>query len=93
MSELVRIIDEYRDDHGGMAEAAVARMIGVPHQTINSWRRRGVRGLPGPATLRAMSDALRVPYERVLAAAEVDAGYRDTMPPRPPKPGPERGAG
>jgi DNA-binding XRE family transcriptional regulator len=88
MSELVRLIDDYRDAHGQPSDASIARAIGIAPQTLNSWRKRGIRELPQPETLRAMARLFRLPYEDVvLAAAEVDAGWRDHMPtPEPQEP-------
>jgi transcriptional regulator with XRE-family HTH domain len=81
MSELLRIIDDYKDRHGQPSDASISRAIGVAPQTISSWRRRGIRQAPEIDTLRRLAQFVGVPYEEyVLQAALVDAGYRDTMP-------------
>lgn len=81
MSELLRIIDEYKDRHGQPSDASIARAIGVAPQTINSWRKRGIKEPPAVATLKRLADFMRLPYEDyVLQAALVDAGWRDEMP-------------
>jgi transcriptional regulator with XRE-family HTH domain len=81
MSELLRIIDDYKDAHGQPSDSSIARAIGVAPQTISSWRRRGIREAPAIETLRRMAEFMRLPYEEyVLQAALVDAGYRETMP-------------
>lgn len=85
MSELVRLVDEYRASHGMPPDASIARMMGVAPQTINAWRRRGIRSLPSEATLKALAEVLDLPYEEyVLQVALYDAGWRDA-PPEPPQ--------
>ena len=87
MSELVRLVDEYKDSHGQPSDASVARAIGIAPQTLNSWRKRGVKEPPAVETLRAMARFFRLSYENVvLPAALVDAGWLDHMPaPEPPE--------
>lgn len=81
MSELLRIIDEWKDRHGRPSDASIARAIGVAPQTISSWRKRGIKEPPSPETLRRLAEMMRLPYEDyVLQAALVDAGWRDAMP-------------
>lgn len=82
MSELLRIIDEYKDTHGAPSDSSIARAIGVAPQTISSWRRRGIKEPPSVDTLKRMAEFMGLDYRtRVLQAALVDAGYQDTMPP------------
>lgn len=86
MSELLRIIDDYRDAHGQPSDASVARAIGIAPQTLSSWRKRGIRDLPADETLENLALLVRLPYEEyVLQVALYDAGYRRTMP-EPPTP-------
>ena len=93
MSELVRIIDDYRDTHGRPSDESIARAIGIAPQTLSSWRKRGIRELPEPDTLRALAAFVGLPYtDYVLEVALYDAGWRDTMP-EPPANKTERGAG
>lgn len=81
VSELLRIIDDYKDRHGQPSDSSIARALGIAPQTISSWRKRGIREAPAIATLRRMAEFMNLPYEEyVLQAALVDSGYRDTMP-------------
>lgn len=93
MSELVRIIDDYRDAHGQPSDASVARAIGIAPQTLSSWRKRGIKEPPEAESLRALAQLTGLPYEGyVLQAALVDAGYQDSMPERPEQGREVRGA-
>lgn len=81
MSQLLAIIDAYKDAHGQPSDASIARAIGVAPQTISSWRKRGIREAPDVTALKRLAELVQLPYENyVLQAALVDAGYRDTMP-------------
>lgn len=81
MSELVKIIDEYRDRRGQPSDASIARAIGIAPQTLSSWRKRGIKDPPERETLRRLAALVGLPYEtHVLTAALVDAGYIDGMP-------------
>lgn len=81
MSELLKIIDEYKDRHGQPSDASIARAIGVAPQTISSWRKRGIKEPPSIETLKNLAAFMHLSYEdRVLQAALVDAGWRDEMP-------------
>lgn len=81
MSELVRLVDEYKDKHGQPPDASIARAIGVAPQTVSSWRKRGIRELPSDEALRRLAQLLRVPYQDyLLQVALYDIGRRDTMP-------------
>lgn len=84
MSELLKIIDDYKDRHGQPSDASIARAIGVAPQTISSWRKRGIKEPPSVETLKRMAEFMRLSYEDyVLQAALVDAGWRDEMPEPP----------
>lgn len=84
MSELVRIIDDYRDTHGQPSDASIARAIGIAPQTLSSWRKRGIRELPQAETLRSLAALVGLPYEAyVLEVALFDAGWRETLPAPP----------
>ncbi len=79
--ELMQLIDDYRDMHGQPAEASVARAVGIAPQTLNSWRKRGIRQLPEKETLERLASFLGVSYEEtVLKAALYDAGWSDDLP-------------
>lgn len=81
MSQLLRILDEYRDAHGQPSNASVARAIGVAPQVISSWRSRGIKEPPDPKTLRRLAEFMGVPYrDYVLAAVLVDVGLEESMP-------------
>ncbi|GHJ59186.1 hypothetical protein NOK12_17040 [Nocardioides sp. OK12] len=93
MSELLRIIDEYKDAHGQPSDSSIARAVGIAPQTLSSWRKRGVRQPPSIDTLRRLADFMHVNYEDyLLQAVLVDTGYRDAMP-EPPSQQEERGVG
>lgn len=87
MSELVDLIDSYRDRHGQVSEASVARAIGVAPQSISSWRKRGIKAPPRQATLKALAEFIHVDYATVvLPAALRDAGYLPSLEVPPPPP-------
>lgn len=93
MSELLAIIDEYKDTHGQPSDSSIARAIGVAPQTINSWRKRGIKEPPNVESLRRLAKLVGRDYENyVLQAALVDSGWRAAMPADQPSEG-ERGWG
>ncbi|UAJ16220.1 immunity repressor [Gordonia phage Malibo] len=67
-------LDEY-----GVTDAEFARRMGVSPQTLNSWKKRGVRQLPARDKLEAVAELTRNTYSHVLDAALVDAGYRKEL--------------
>ena len=67
-------LDEY-----GVTDAEFARRMGVSPQTLNSWKKRGVRQLPARDKLEAVAELTRNTYSHVLDAALVDAGYRGEL--------------
>lgn len=76
MSRLIALIDDYKDRHGQPSDASIARAIGVAPQTVNSWRKRGIRDVPDRDSLRKLAALLRVDYERVvLRAVLMDLGW------------------
>jgi transcriptional regulator with XRE-family HTH domain len=78
MSHLVKLIDDYKDTHGGPSDSSIARAIGVAPQTISSWRKRGIRQLPEQETLAALARLIGVDYNTgVMPAVLVDIGYMD----------------
>ena len=85
MSEMLALIDAYKDTHGQPSDASIARAVGIAPQTISSWRKRGIRELPARDTLVQLADFMRVPYPAVLHAVLVDTGYADKD--APPNPG------
>lgn len=74
MSELWQLIEAHLD-HYGVREAAFARKIGTVPQTVANWKKRPTT-LPRPEHLREVARVIGMPYETVLNAALVDAGYR-----------------
>jgi transcriptional regulator with XRE-family HTH domain len=81
MSELVRIIDEYKAAHGQPSDSSICRAIGIAPQTLSSWRKRGISEPPATETLRRLAEFTSLPYEEyVLQAAVFDAGMRQSMP-------------
>lgn len=81
MSNLLALIDDYKDRHGAPSDSSIARAIGSKPQTISSWRTRGIKEPPDREVLRELARFLRVDYETVvLRAALLDAGWID--PPR-----------
>lgn len=81
MSQLLNLIDDYKDSHGGPSDSSIARAIGTAPQTISSWRKRGIKEPPSRELLRNLAGLLRVDYESVvLRAALVDAGWIDADP-------------
>lgn len=75
MSQLLDLIDDYKDRHGQPSDASIARAVGIARQTISSWRARGIRELPDAATLRQLAAFLGVNEQVTFYAAGVDAGY------------------
>lgn len=90
MSELLAIIDRYKDTHGQPSDASIARAIGIAPQTLSSWRKRGITDPPDRETLRRLADFMRLDYySHVRVAALVDIGWADPsdLPSPPPEPG------
>lgn len=78
MTRLLQIIDDYKDRHGQPADAAVARAIGIKPQTLNSWRKRGMKKPPDNRSLRELARLAGVDYETVvLRAVLLDIGWAD----------------
>lgn len=75
VSELLAMVDRYRDEHGQPSDASVARGAGIARQTISSWRIDGVKRMPTPETLQGLAQFLKLPLEAVVMAAARDAGY------------------
>lgn len=74
MGELWGIIQAHLDRYG-VTDAAFARRMGAPAQTLNGWKNQGLRRLPGRHLLEAVARETSTPYAEVLAAALVDIGY------------------
>ncbi|GEM_PF-4363040 len=64
-------------DRTALSERAFARLAGLNHQTLNAWKHRELRQLPGRSTLEGLAGALGLPYPEVLDAALRDAGFVD----------------
>ena len=74
MSELWKIVQAHRDRYGPSV-SEVARRMGVGSQTLFNWRDRPMRELPTRRVLVALSEVTGEPYQNVLRAALLDAGY------------------
>lgn len=72
--ELWRLVQGYLDSTGD-SERAVARRAGMTAQALNGWKHRTPRSLPHPHNLRAVAEAIDVPYQQLLTAALRDARY------------------
>lgn len=86
MSQLLAIIDEYKDAHGSPSDSSIARAVGIAPQTLSSWRKRGIRELPNRDTLREIARLTRRDYAtEVLPAVLRDIDYLEPAePPQPP---------
>lgn len=82
MSELFKIVDEWKDRNGGPSDASIARVIGVTEQTFNSWRKRGFKSTPrNLEPFRRMAELFGLDYNEVIVQAiAVDVKLRDEMP-------------
>lgn len=87
MSQLIDLIDDYKARHGQPSDASIARAIGVAPQTVNSWRKRGLRDLPDRDTLHRLATLLVVDYSTVLGAVLADIGYIEDAEQTPPQAG------
>lgn len=84
MSQLVAIIDDYKDRTGQPSDASISRAIGVARQTVSSWRRRGLRELPDRGSLVELAHLTGRDYESViLRAALLDTGWLEHPKPEP----------
>lgn len=90
MSELLAIIDAYKETHGQPSDASIARAVGIAPQTLNSWRKRGIRELPARESLQKLSQFMNVRYIDVLDAVLIDTGYMERPEPDHSEPEPER---
>ncbi len=81
MSELVKIIDAYKDRHGQPSDASIARVIGVSSQTFDTWRNRGMKTAPrNKEPFRRLATFFGLPYDIIATAIAVDIGLLDEMP-------------
>lgn len=78
--ELMRLIDDWRDQHGQPSEASIARAIDVAPQTISSWRKRGIKEPPALDTLHRMADYMSLPRDYVGSVVAYDIHLVDVMP-------------
>ncbi|MFJ7723807.1 hypothetical protein ACIQYM_37730, partial [Rhodococcus erythropolis] len=74
MSELWNLIQSHLDRYG-VRDAEFARRMGSTPQTLNSWKKRGVRQLPNKELLEAVAEVTGRDYRQVLDAALIDTGY------------------
>lgn len=93
MSELLALIDDWKDAHGQPSDASIARAIGASRQTLSSWRTRGIRELPEQDTLKTLAGFLGLDYITVVLPAVLrDIEYlpRETPDDPPSRPTSER---
>lgn len=76
MSELVRLITEWRHAHGDPSEASVSRAISPTKadNLVRAWRLRGLTKFPDPIVLEKLARHINVPVEVVVTAAARDVG-------------------
>lgn len=74
MGNLWGIIQEHLDEML-VTEAKFAMRIGTGAQTVNSWKKRGIKKLPAQDLLAAVARETGADYMAVLAAALHDSGY------------------
>lgn len=74
MGELYDIAQRHMDAYG-VTGASLARRMGIPQQTLNAWKNRGLRRLPERKHLEALAREAGASYGEVLQAALRDAGY------------------
>lgn len=77
MTELMALIQAHLDCYG-VTRAEFARRAGTNPQTVHNWAGR-LKALPEARHLHGVAEVIGQPYLVVLAAALVDAGYRDSM--------------
>lgn len=81
MSEVFKIVDEWKDRHGGPPDASIARAIGTTEQTFNSWRKKGFKTVPRKIELlHNLADFLGVDRAVIGTALAVDLGILEKMP-------------
>ncbi len=86
MSRLMDLVDAYRATQGWPSEASIARGIDVLPQTMNAWRKRGLKELPETETLKRLATFINQPLRVVVDAALVDMNLlasADATPARP----------
>lgn len=74
MGNLWNIVQDHLDDVG-VTEARFAGRIGTGAQTVNSWKKRGLKQLPAKDLLAAVARETGSDYMAVLTAALCDTGY------------------
>jgi transcriptional regulator with XRE-family HTH domain len=73
VGELMKLIQAHLDRYG-VSRAEFARRAGTTPQTVQNWKDRP-RTLPKAHHLRGVANVIGLPYETVLKAAMIDAGY------------------
>lgn len=74
MGELWKVIQAHLDSVG-VSEAEFSRRMDSSPQTLNSWKRRGLKQLPDRRLLESVASLTGVSYTDVLTAALIDIGY------------------
>lgn len=74
MGELGRLVEAYRDSTDPrVSDAWIGRKVGVYRSAVGPWL--SGQSMPKAAHLRKLAGVIGQPYDRVLEAALVDAGY------------------
>ena len=74
MGELGRLVEAYRDrTDPRVSDAWIGRKVGVGRSAIGPWL--AGQSMPKAPHLRRLATVIGQPYDRVLEAALVDAGY------------------
>lgn len=76
VSELMKLVQAHLNKYG-VKEAEFARRIGTAPQTVANWKSRGTT-LPSRRLLEGVAAVIGLPYQRVLDAALIDAGYQSS---------------
>lgn len=74
MGHLWDIVQAHHDAYGPSI-AEIARRIGMSSSGVHAWNRRGIKAMPRPQNLRALAELTGTPYDDVIHAALLDAGY------------------
>ncbi len=74
MGELGRLVEAYRDGTDPrVSDAWIGRKVGVYRSAVGPWL--SGQSMPKAAHLRKLAGVIGQPYDRVLEAALIDAGY------------------
>lgn len=86
VGHLWAIVQAHQDRYGPSI-SEIARRIGMSSSGVHAWNKRGVKAIPRVENLRALSELTGVPYDDVLQAALLDAGFVEEDNDPPPEEG------